>query len=219
MTTLATLQASVDAWLIRDDVAVTGTDWPVILLLAEAQIAREVRCGVQEKQTTLNFTGRSAVLPSNFLEVRNPFIDDATRRMDYMTPEAIRRSDAWQNGRVGSFYTIEGEASGTPPDDRMQVTIAGPASVASPLSMTVNYYARFDPLVDGGDTNWLLTNHFDVYLYATLRAAAEYIQEDVLEDRFSAKFIGAVESLNIHENRKRFGAMPKHASNSPRTVV
>lgn len=219
MTTLATLQASVDAWLIRDDVAVTGTDWPVILLLAEAQIAREVRCGVQEQTTTLNFTGRSADLPANYLEVRNPFIDDTTRQIDYMTPKAIRQSSAWQNGRVGAFYTIEG-GGGTPgTDDRMQVTIAGPASVASPLSMDVNYYARFDPLVNGGDTNWLLTNHFDVYLYATLRAAAEYIQEDVLEDRFSAKFIGAVESLNIHENRKRFGAMPKHASNSPRTVV
>ena len=219
MTTLATLKASVDSWLIRDDIVAATADFAVILLLAESQIAREVRCGVQEKQTTLNFTGRSAVLPANFLEVRNPFVDDPTRRMDYMTPEALRRSAAWQNGRVGKFYTIEGEASGTPPDDRMQVTIAGPASATSPLSVVINYYARFNALAQDADTNWLLTNHFDVYLYATLRAAAEYIQEDMLEDRYNAKYMSAVESLIRHENRKRYGAMPKHASNSPRSIV
>ena len=219
MTTLATLKNSVDSWLIRDDVSGATTDFATILRLAEAQIAREVRCGVQEQTTTLNFTGRSADLPANYLEPRNPFIDDSSRLMDYMTPEAIRRSSAWTNGRVGAFYTIEG-GGGTPgTDDRMQVTIAGPASATSPLSMDVNYYARFAALTSDPDTNWLLTNHFDVYLYATLRAAAEYIQEDMLEDRYNAKFVGAVESLNIHENRKRYGAMPKHASNSPRSIV
>jgi len=219
MTTLAALKTAVDSWLVRDDIAGATADFATIILLAESQIAREIRCGVQEKQTTLNFTGRSAALPANYLEPRNPFVDDPTRRMDYMTPEALRRSSAWQNGRVGAFYTIEGEASGTPPDDRMQMTIAGPASATSPLSVVVNYYARFDPLTQDTDTNWLLTNHFDIYLYAVLRAAAEYIQEDMLEDRYNAKFVGAVESLNIHENRKRYGAMPKHASNSPRSIV
>lgn len=219
MTTLATLKTSVDSWLIRDDIAAATADFAVILLLAEAQIAREVRCGVQEQTVTLNFTGQSADLPANYLEPRNPFIDDSTRRIDYMTPEAIRRSSAWQNGRVGAFYTIEG-GGGTPgTDDRMQVTIAGPASVTSPLDLDVNYYARFDPLTQDTDTNWLLTNHFDVYLYATLRAAAEYIQEDMLEDRYAGKLAGALESLTRHENRKRYGAMPKHASNSPRSIV
>lgn len=219
MTTLAQLKSSVDAWLIRDDVAVSGSDFGTILLIAEAQIAREVRCGVQEKTATLNFTGRSADLPADYLEPRNPFVDDSTRRLDYMTPEAIRRSASWENGRAGGFYTIEG-GGGTPgTDDRMQVTIAGPASVASPLSMDVNYYARFAALTSDPDTNWLLTNHFDVYLYATLRAAAEYIQEDVMEDRYERKFIGVVEAMNKHENRKRYGAMPKHASNSPRSIV
>ena len=218
MTTLAALKTAVDSWLIRDDVAV-GSDFPTILLIAESEIARTIRCAVQEKQTTLNFTGRSAVLPSNYLEPRNPFVDDQTRRIDYMTPEALRRSSVWSTGRIGAFYTIEGEASGTPPDDRMQVTIAAPASATSPLTMVVNYYARFDALVNDPDTNWLLTNHFDVYLYATLRAAAEFLQEDVLEDRYAVKFMSAKEELARHENRKRYGAMPKHASNSPRTVV
>ena len=63
MTTLSQLQTSVDSWLARDDVAVSGSDWPQILLLAESDIARDVRCAVQETTTTLNFTGRSVDLP------------------------------------------------------------------------------------------------------------------------------------------------------------
>lgn len=219
MSTLGILKSSVDAWLIRDDVAVTGSDFPQILLLAESDIARDVRCVVQEKTVTLNFTGRSADLPADFLCERNPFIDDNVRKIAYMTPKAIREAGPWQNGRSGAFYTLEG-GGGTPgTDDRVQMIIAAAASVADPLAIDVNYYARFPALTSDPDTNWLLTNHFDVYLYATLRAAAEYIQEDVLEDRYMGKYERAVAKLSTHENRKRFSAIPKQPYNSPRAIV
>lgn len=221
MTTLAQLKTSVDNWLARDDVAVTGTDFPQILLLAESDIARDLRCGVQEASTTLTFTGRSEDLPADFLEIRNPFIDDNIRKFEYQTPQAIRESSSWNNGRVGAFYTIEGSpedpfATG---DDRMKVTIASPASASSPLSVEVNYYRRFPALVNDTDTNWLIQNHYDIYLYATLRAACEYIQEDELEDRYAGKYERAIEKQQKHENRKRFTAAPKQAYANPRGVV
>lgn len=218
MTDRATLQAAVDAWLIRDDIAADSTNFGLILKLAEAKISRVVRAAVMEKTATLTFTGRSEDLPADFLEARNPFVDDTVRRMDYLTPEALRRSSVWSTGRVGQFYTLEG-GGGTAPDDRMQMTIAAPASVSTPLSVDVYYYARFPALTAPTDTNWLITNHFDIYLYATLRAAAEFIQEDALEDRYAGKFDRAVAELRVQENRRRFGAMPKHKSNFPRTIV
>ncbi len=218
MSDLATLKASVDAWLIRDDVAVTGADFPQILLLAESDIARDVRTVVQEQSITLNFTGRSADLPYDYIGLRNIFIDDNIRKSEYQTAEAIRESSAWNNGRVGSFYTIEGGTM-TAGDERVAITIAGPASATDPLDMEVLYWARFPALVNDPDTNWLIVNHYDVYLYATLRAAAEYIQEDALEDRYMGKYDRAVEKLQKHENRKRFGAPPKSTYGSPRAVV
>ena len=87
-----------------------------------------------------------------------------------------------------------------------------PKVVGSPVS-------RFPALVNPTDTNWLLTNHYDIYLYAALRAASEYIQEDTLEDRYQAKYDRAIEQQNRHENRKRYGAMPKQAYGNPRGVV
>lgn len=218
MSTLGQLKTSVDAWLSRDDVAVTGTDFPQILLIAESDIARDVVALVQETSATVNFTGRSSDLPADFLNVRNPFIDDDIRKFEYKTPQAIREGASWNDGRVGAFYTLEGNPA-VAGDERIQMTISGPASVASPLDVIVNYYARFAALVNDADTNWLLTNHFDVYLYATLRAACEYIQEDVLEDRYMAKYTRAYEKQNKHENRKRIAAVPKQAYAGPRAVI
>lgn len=220
MSTLGQLKASVDAWLARDDVAVTGTDFPQILLIAESDIARDFRFAIQEATTTLNITGRSIDLPSDFLEPRNPFIDDNVRKIEYMTPQALRESRAWNDGRAGAFYTLEGNnASPLTASDTFQLTIAGPGSVATPVAIDINYWARFPALAADPDTNWILVNHFDVYLYATLRAACEYIQEDVLEDRYAAKYQSVVERQNKHENRKRFGAFPKQAYGNPRGVV
>jgi len=215
MTDLSTLKTSVDSWLARDDVAVSNTSFPQILLLAESDIARDVTAVVQEASVTLTFTGRSADLPDDFLSARNPFIDDTTRRFEYLTPQAIRESKAWSNGRVGQFYTLEGNAT----TERVKMTIAGPASASSPLSVEVNYNARLTALSDGTDTNWLLKKHFDVYLYATLRAACEWIQDEKLEDRYGGKYLRAVERMATHEHRKRYGAMPKQAYGSPRTIV
>lgn len=221
MSSLAQLKASVDAWLIRDDVAVSGTDFPQILQIAESQISRDFRLAVQEATATLNFTGRSVDLPSDFLEMRNPFIDDTRRKFEYMTPQAIRESAVWENGRVGSFFTIEGNNASPLADGatNLQMTIAGPASVSSPIDVVINYWARFPALVADIDTNWILQNHFDIYLYACLRISAEYIHESELEDRYTLKYNDVIEAQIRFENRKRYGAMPKQAYGNPRGVV
>lgn len=217
MTTLAQLKTSVDAWLIRDDVAVSGSDFNQILLNAESEIALEYRFIVQEQSTTLNFTGRSADLPADFLEARNPFIDDNVRRFEYKTPQAIRESSTWETGRTNA-YSLEG-GGGTAPDDRVRMIIAGPASASSPLDVEVNYYARFAALVNDPDTNWLLQNHFNVYLFECLMQAAIYIQEGELTAKYAEMCMSLRTRMAKHENRKRFGAMPKQSYGSPRAVV
>lgn len=219
MTTLARLKTSVDSWLTRDDVAVSGSDFPEILLIAESCLARKLRLIVQEVTTTLVFTGREADLPADFLEQRMPFIDDTFRKFEYMTPQAIREHSGWISGRAASYYTLEGSADTDGADDRVKMVISGPASAENPLSVDVNYWRRFPALTNDADTNWLMVNHYDIYLYACLRAACEYIQEHELEDRYAAKFDKYTEDQNKLENRKRYGATPKRSSNSPRSII
>jgi hypothetical protein len=219
MTSRAQLQTSVDAWLARDDVAVTGPDFDQILLVVESQMSLAYRFGIQETTVDLVFTGQSADLPADYLEPRTPFVDDDVRRFVYKTPQVLRESSGWANGRVGSAYTIEGSETAVAPDNRMQMTIAGPASVSDPLTVKIYYYARLAALVNGIDTNWVLINHFDVYLYETLRAAAEYIQEFEIETKYAANVKINRGQFSKHENRKRYGAMPKQSYGSPRTIV
>ena len=49
MTTLLILKQSVDSWLLRDDVGVSNSEFSTILLLAEAEIAVDVRCVVAHR--------------------------------------------------------------------------------------------------------------------------------------------------------------------------
>jgi hypothetical protein len=221
MTTLAQLKTSVDAWLVRDDVAVSGTDWNQILLNAESEIALEYRFVTQESQTTLNFTGHSADLPADYIEPRNPFIDDNIRAFEYKTPQALRESSGWENGRAGQAYTLEGGGKdvGFTGDDRVQMTIAGPASASSPLDVEVYYWRRIPALVNDPDTNWLLINHFNVYLFECLMQAAIYIQEVELAGKYLEMCMDIRFRMSKHENRKRYGAMPKQAYGNPRTIV
>jgi hypothetical protein len=219
MTTRAQLATSVDAWLARDDVAVSGADFDQIMLIVESQMSLAYRFGIQEKTADLVFTGQSTDLPADYLEPRNPFIADNIRRFEYKLPHVLRQSSGWQNGRAGQAYTIEGSETAVAPDNRMQMTIAGPGSVATPVTIKVYYYARLAALVAGIDTNWVLINHFDVYLYETLRTAAEYIQEFEIEAKYASNVKINRDQFSKHENRKRYGAMAKQASGSPRTVV
>ncbi len=99
------------------------------------------------------------------------------------------------------------------------MTIAGPASATDTLDVEVRYWKRYAALTGGTDTNWLLANHFDVYLYGTARACAELIQEWELETKYAENYRTAVDKLARSENRKRYGSMPKQASGSPRTAV
>ena len=143
MSTLGQLKASVDSWLIRDDVAVSGADFPQIMLLAESDIARDVRCVIQERHGYAELHG-----PIGRLALR--FFWNCVMRLliarfvppNFMTPQTIRESSSWSTGRSGAFYTIEAGSQAVG-DERLAVTIASPASASTPLDMEVMYWAAF----------------------------------------------------------------------------
>ena len=219
MTTRAQLVTDVDEWLARDDVA-AGSNFDSILRIADAEIGRVVRTLIQELYVQLTFTGQTEPLPTNFLEFRSePTLADAADpqagKLVYMPPDVIRGDPAFQVANRGSFYSVIGDRSA----DNFLMLLAPPGSVTTPTLVDVQYIARFASLVNPSDTNWLLTNHYDVYLYATLRAAAEYLQEDALEDRYLIKFERANAQLAKMDNRRRIRMGTMVARGSPRAIV
>ena len=199
MTTRQQLLADVDSWLARDDVS-AGPEINSIVLLAEDYIATDLRLVAQERTATLELSGRSVAAPDNYLTWRAVFVDGEAA--EYQTPELLRSSRGQPRGAGSRIFTIEGGD-----EDTVQFVFEPAATEDDPQEVELLYFARIPPLNTNDEaTNWLLKNHYSVYLYATLRAAAEWVQELELEDRYAAKYQTCVDRLNRTEQRKRYGA-------------
>ena len=220
MTTLAILKSSVDSWLLRDDISVNTTHFPQVLKIAESNITRDLHLTTQETSVVLSYTStREQDLPADYVQLRgHPYISGGDSPMEYMTPEGIHDPGVWDQYQAGMFYTLEGSPDAVANDDRVKLILSSAAGTTATL-VTVNYWAKQLALSLDTDTNWLLINHFDAYLYATLTSAADWVQEFDLADRYRGMYGAVVEAQNRFENRKRYGASTKQAYNNPRTAV
>ena len=177
----------------------TGSMFSSLLRVAEAQIKRRVRTREQEITTTITATSRVTPLPEDFLRQRSlasgaPF----ERELDYLPPARLRESPFWDN--LGSFveinpqsYTVEGT----------NLLLAPAPTVDDPAELLFTYVASFAPLVAAADTNWLLEEAYDVYLWGVLAAVAIYLEESELEAKYNDKFETAIADLNTSERRAR----------------
>lgn len=218
MTTRIELLQDVDAWLARDDLS-TDVDAPTMLRMAQAMIDRELRLFSQETTTTLACSSRSTSLPADFLSMISVSVQSSNdRQIDYLTPERLRDSLIWQNQGGGSLriddsdiaYTLEGQS----------IVIAPEPSVSDPVTLDIVYFARFATLTADSDTNWLLTNNYDIYLYALLMQAAIFIDDAELLARYGGLYENARQSLVDAERRARIpSAGGLFSTGSPRAVV
>ena len=200
MSTRTQLSDDIRTYIGRDDVA----DSPIfdtLLRLAEARIKRLVR--PRERDVLLEFQMGSAyyALPADFLRMRSLTVDSdiLPRSLDYYPPEALRKSPIWVNRSSFSIpgaqgYTIEGN----------RLLLAPAPSEESPASLVMVYVARYAPLAQGADSNWLLREHYDIYLNGLLAEAADHLEDGELAAIYRPKFDQAIFELNRSENRARF---------------
>ena len=198
MTTRGQLAADVIAWSSRDDVG-TGDVFNSLLRMTEAQIKRRVRTREQEVTTTLMADRRGTELPTGFLRQRSlTLAGSQDRTMDYLPPARLRESAFWDN--TGSFseptpqaYSIEG----------LTLLLAPAPTEEAPVELFFTYVAAFAPLTASADTNWLLQEAYDVYLWGLLAAAAIYLEDEELEVKYDTRFERSISELNRSENRAR----------------
>ena len=193
MTTYATLKSDIAGWLLRDDLT---SAIPSFIRLAEASIRRDVRIRQMIRTYTLTLSAQSQQLPEDFLEMERAVVDSSTAyALKYMPPSALFSSSAYHDSGEPTFYTIEGDYFITAPD-------------ATGSDVLLSYYKAFSSLTNDTDTNWLLTNAYDVYLYGSLAHAAPYIKEDSRVTLWNAGYMDAVSKLNKAERRSMFAGGP-----------
>lgn len=184
------LKGAIASWLKRSDLT---SSIPDLVDLAEARIARDLRLRAQVTFTTLTtVAGTEYVsLPTDFLEIENISLDGSVERpLTYETPEQLDARFPLGSGQSKpAVYTIIG--------DRLYL---GPCP-DSAYTVKFTYYARFTALSADADTNWLLTKHPSIYLFAALAEAAPFLMNDERTAMWEAKYQADKSALEVADDQ------------------
>ena len=187
--TYSDLQTSVAAWLNRTDLTSLIPDF---ITLGEARIARELRLRRQVVNTALSTVAgtQSVSLPSDFLEAENLTLSNTTPpgALSVVTPEILDRKypKAYVTGQP-RVYTVVGNN-----------VLFGPTPDAV-YTVSLDYYQRWGAL-SVTPTNWLLTNHPSVYLFAALAEGAAYLMDDARQALWLQRFAQEAAQLQLMDD-------------------
>ena len=137
--------------------------------MAEQGLNRDIRVRRLVDHGILSVTGDDTVLPSAFSSVESWYHDGPTFRgpIEIVNPDRIgqlkRRHGA--TGAPAFAAIIEGIARYAPAPD-------------GTFSTEFVYWEKVPPLTGAAPTNWLLDDHADIYIYATLLETAPYLKDD-----------------------------------------
>ena len=178
ISTYVQLRSAVALWLHRTDLTSVIPDF---VALAESNIRRDVRCRAMEQTATGTLSAKTLALPTRFLEARNVALDGYPQV--YVSPQEYAVQEDWNAGN----FTIVGETF------RFQSATA---------DYSIDYWQAFAPLSADADTNWLLTNAPEIYLWGALAEAKTYIEGDPSKE---LTFYGkAVNRLRATEQQARY---------------
>ncbi|QDP58280.1 MAG: hypothetical protein Unbinned8622contig1005_21 [Prokaryotic dsDNA virus sp.] len=160
------LKASIADFLNRDDLT---TVIPDFITLAEAQINRDIRHYEMENRATADLDQQYLDRPSDWLEtIRMNITSGGTRHLEYLSAASMADKRAGTENTTGEpkFYRHAERAFEVfpTPDGTYEVELL--------------YYEKIPALSSSNATNWLLTDHPDVYLYGSLLHSAPYLAED-----------------------------------------
>jgi len=193
ITTYAELQTAAANWLDRTDLTARI---PEFIELAEASFNRKIRQpDMVTKNDSFSISGQYNTLPYDTLEIIRIVVDvQPVIVLEYLTPEELaqRRGDLTGTGKPYYFTLIGGSSN------QLEVLRSPDATYTS----SIVYYTRIPALTDSATTNWLLTNHPDVYLFGTLVEAEPYLKNDERMPLWMSRLESALTDLRLQGERE-----------------
>lgn len=179
------LVAAIHGFLNRADMATVA---PTLIALAEAEFNRTLRAMDMEMRAYAVLEDRLPV-PAGFAGLRAINIgNDAP--LDQVTPEELERMGSCAGS--ARYFALDGNELSFWPQ---------PASG----TVTITYYAKIPALTVSAPTNWLLTSHPDLYLFAALAQAEFYNWNDDRLPIVKARTEELIEQINAETRMKRYG--------------
>jgi hypothetical protein len=191
--TYAQLKTAVASWVNRSDLTTTIPDF---VTLAEARIRRDIRARDQLTDYTATLSSEAVALPADLLEIRHvkATVSGYPKKLEYVTEDIYNTQP---DASYPVFYTVDGNT----------------LKVQGGSECVVNYWAKYDAFSADADTNWLLTNSPDVYLFASLVEAYDFLSDDMRMNRSLQRYLDAASQFNANEKKALFsGSMRVRAA-------
>lgn len=203
LTNYTELQAAIGTWLHRAD---TATIAPDLIALAEGELRLDPSIYKlnTERFATVADTSEynlTSVLPSA------PTAIDAIQGASVVTAFEGGPLDVTTVAELNRRQAISGETSGVPralaylTRDLVRLW---PTPDSSDYSIDVAYRQQLPGLSDSVPTNWLLTEHPHIYLYASLVQSESFIVNDERLPMWSQRLEVAMQKLLAKREREQF---------------
>lgn len=156
------LKAAVGRWLHRSDLAAAAEDF---IALFEARANRDIRVRQMEAAYSQTVTAQRNPLPDDWLEmIGKPTVGG--KPQDFITRDQFKLLDGTVPAFESGYFSIFGS------------NIALNVNVSAGVTLAYDYYSRIPALSTSNQTNWLITDGPDIYLYGSLLEAAPYLNND-----------------------------------------
>jgi len=186
LSTYAELKASLTSWFHnRTDVADIADD---LIDMAEARFNREVKSRKMDVSTTLTITTGVATIPTGLVALHS-LVNTAQPygRIDYAPIDVIEALDPSNTGAPCRFAEVGEQFITWPPTS---------------ATARIRYRAKLTPLDSTNTTNWLLTDHPDLYLKTALLQASEYFVDDDRIPLWEREVATMIERINRQDREQ-----------------
>ncbi len=153
---------------------------------------------VTEESFPVTASDSQTALPTGFLEMINLTVpySGGSQQVTPVSRTQMNRLYPTSVGNTPTNYSIVG----------MNIEIKPPPAVDTDFNIT--YYKRFDALSADSDTNLLLTNEPNIYIYAVMIEATPFIQGDERMPLWNEMYTIERDRLNDEARDREFAGGP-----------
>ena len=192
--TYSNLKTSIASWLHRADLT---SQIPDFINLCEVKFNRTLRLSTMEVRSTATLDEQYEEVPTDFLEMRSIHVTGGSGGMlAYLSPQQANDNYKTTDTGIPRFYTI------------VDGSICFIPSPSGSFDMEMLYYKAIPALSDAATTNWMLTNHPDVYLYGSLKEAEAFIKNDPRLGIWKQQYEEAISQVMAADLRSRWSGSP-----------
>lgn len=167
ITNYGELKSTMSDFLNRSDV---DSIIPTFIDFAESEFNRTLRVRQMVFRAEAPIDTRFSAVPADFLEAKDLVVVTGTpvTPLQFVTQQElaqIRNEEITTAGKPKYFSVVGDEFEVVPTPDAV-------------YSVEMSYYAKIPALTSDSQTNWLLTDYPDLYLYTALSHSAPYLRDD-----------------------------------------